>query len=143
DRFYSTTFTLADGRILTLFGSASKSIEVYDPVAGTWSGPFPCPASMNQHIYYPWTYLQPNGKLFIAGPHVPTQRFDWTPAVANVEAFPTIAGNRSTAGERGTSVLLPLRPPAYVPRVLIAGGDPTPAQQTAEIIDLSAAMPAW
>jgi hypothetical protein len=30
-----------------------------------------------------------------------------------------------------------------VPRVLIAGGDPAAAQQTAEIIDLSAATPAW
>jgi hypothetical protein len=88
-----------------------------------------------------WTYVLPSGKLFIAGPHVPTQRFDWSPAVSNVESFPTIAGNRSTGGERGTSVLLPLRRPAYAPRVLIAGGDPTAAQQTAEIIDLSAATP--
>jgi hypothetical protein len=98
---------------------------------------------MAHHQYYPWTYVLPSGKVFIAGPHVPTQRFDWNPVVANIESFPTIAGDRSTGGERGTSVLLPLRPPAYVPRVLIAGGDPALAQQTAEIIDLSAATPAW
>ena len=35
-RFYSTTFTLADGRVLTMFGSdggftVSPTIEVYDP----------------------------------------------------------------------------------------------------------------
>lgn len=143
ERFYSSTLTLADGRLMTLYGSGSKSIEVYDPGAGTWGAPIAMPASMAHHQYYPWTYVLPSGKLFIAGPHVPTQRFDWNPVVANVESFPTINGNRSTGGERGTSVLLPLRPPAYVPRVLIAGGDPAAAQQTAEIIDLSAATPVW
>ena len=135
--------TLADGRLLTLFGSGSKSIEVYDPSTSTWSASIPTPAQMAHHQYYPWTYELPSGKLFIAGPHAPTQRFDWNPAVANVESFPTIAGERSTGGERGTSVLLPLRPPAYVPRVLIAGGDPAAARQTAEVIDLSAPTPAW
>jgi hypothetical protein len=40
-------------------------------------------------------------------------------------------------------VLLPLRPPGYEPRALIAGGDPALAQQTAELIDLSAATPTW
>jgi hypothetical protein len=142
-RFYSTTLTLADGRLMTLFGSASKSIEIYDPVAGTWSVPITCPASMNQHVFYPWTFLLPSGKLFIAGPHVPTQRFDFSPTVANIESFATIAGDRSSGGEKGTSVLLPLRPPAYAPSVLIAGGDFGPAQQTAEIIDLSEAPPVW
>ena len=143
DRFYSSTLTLADGRLMTLFGSGSKSIEVYNPGTSTWAAPIATPAQMAHHQYYPWTYVLPSGKLFIAGPHVPTQRFDWNPAMANVESFPTIAGNRSTNHEHGTSVLLPLRPPAYVPRVLIAGGDPAAAQQTAEIIDLSAATPAW
>ena len=143
ERFYSSTLTLADGGLITLFGSASKSIETFDPATSAWAAPVATPASMAHHQYYPWTYQLPSGKLFIAGPHVPTQRFDWGPGVANVESFPTIAGNRSTGGERGTSVLLPLRPPGYVPQVLIAGGDPVPAQLTAEIIDLSSAMPAW
>jgi hypothetical protein len=143
ERFYSSTLTLADGRLMTMFGSASKSIEIFDPTTSTWGAPIGVPASMVHHQYYPWTYQLPGGKLFIAGPHVPTQRFDVNPAVANVESFPTINGNRSTGGERGTSVLLPLRPPGYTPQVLIAGGDPSAAQQTAEIIDLSAATPAW
>ena len=143
DRFYSSTLTLADGRLMTLFGSASKSIEIFNPGPKTWDAPVATPASMALHQYYPWTYQLPSGKLFIAGPHVPTQRFDWNPTVANIESFPTLGGNRSTGGEKGTSVLLPLRPPGYSPQVLIAGGDPAAAQQTAEIIDLSAASPAW
>lgn len=142
-RFYSTTLTLADGRLMTLFGSASKSIEIYDPGPATWSAPISCPASMNHHVYYPWTYLLPGGKFFIAGPHVPTQRFDGPPAVGNIESFTTIAGDRSSGGEKGTSVLLPLRPPGYAPRALIAGGDFGPAQQTSEWIDLSDPVPAW
>ena len=143
ERFYSSTLTLADGRLMTLFGSASKTLEIFDPGTSAWGAPMATPASMVHHQYYPWTYQLPSGKLFIAGPHVPTQRFDWNPTVTNVESFSTIAGNRSTGGERGTSVLLPLRPPSYAPQVLIAGGDPAAAQQTAEVIDLSAATPAW
>lgn len=143
ERFYSSTLTLNDGKLMTLFGSASKSIEIFDPATGTWLAPVATPAGMAHHQYYPWTYQLPGGKMFIAGPHVPTQRFDWGPGVSNLESFPTIAGNRSTSGERGTSVLLPLRPPGYLAQVLIAGGDPAAAQQTSEIIDVSAAVPAW
>jgi hypothetical protein len=52
----------------------------------------------------------------------------------------------------GTAVLLPLRPPNYEPRVLIAGGTSDRATwsaaevnplQSAEWIDLSVAAPAW
>jgi len=40
-RFYSTTLTLANGKALTILGGtptsiASKSIEIYNPGAGTW-----------------------------------------------------------------------------------------------------------
>ncbi len=140
-RFYSTTITLADGRALTLFGSGSKSIEVYTPGAG-WDVPVNLPAAFSVHQYYPWTYLLPDGRLFIAGPHVPTHRFDWN-NLAAFDSWPTIAGNRSTGGEKGTSVLLTLRPPNYEPRVIIAGGNLAPAEQTAEIIDLSQPAPTW
>ncbi len=142
DRFYATTVPLADGRLLTLYGSGSKSIEVL--AAGAWSAPIQAPLpGMAHHQYYPWTYVLPDGRLFIAGPHVPTQRFVWSPAVANVESFSTLAGDRSSGGEKGTSLLLTLRPPNYEARVMILGGDFGPAQKTAEIIDLSVAAPAW
>lgn len=145
DRFYSTTLMLADRKLITLFGAEAKSFEIYDPAAGTWAAPVEAPVpDMEHHHWYPWTYLLPGGKLFIAGPHVPTQRFNAGPAgITELESFPTNAGNRSSGGEKGTSVLLPLRPPNYEARVLIAGGDLGPAQQTAELIDLSVAAPAW
>src|SRR5439155_18180073 len=92
DRFYSTTIERTDGKLVTFFGSGSKSFEVYD--AGTWSAPVSVPLpAMGHHQYYPWTYLLPDGKFFIAGPHVPTQRFNAGPGgITNLESFPTNAG---------------------------------------------------
>jgi plastocyanin len=150
-RFYPSTLTLADGKLPTLFGSPlpglpEKSIEIYDPQTGTWSAPKPLPATFD-FVYYPWTYLLPGGDLFIAGHQGVTHRFDWTanPIIDDpAQTWTTIAGDRSPGGgETGTSVLLPLRPPNYAPRVLIAAGRPLAAQQSAEMIDLSAPVPAW
>jgi plastocyanin len=141
DRFYSTTLTLPDGRAATLYGSASKSIEIYTHGAG-WAAPIAMPAGMNHHQYYPWTYVLPDGRLFIAGPHDPTHRFDLA-APAAAEAFSTVHGNRSTGGEKGTSLLLMLRPPDYRPVVYIIAGNTAATEKTAEVIDLSSATPAW
>ena len=147
-RFYSTTLTLANGKALTILGGTStsipsKSIEIYNPGTSAWEPRIPLPASFD-YLYYPWTYLLANGDLFIAGPRGITRRFDpLAPVDDPARTWPTIAGNRSTGGEKGTSVLLPLLPPDYKPRILIAGGDPAGAQQTSEIMDLSEAVPAW
>lgn len=141
NRFYSTTLLDGSGKALTLFGSASKSIETYTHGVG-WSAPTLMPADYNHHVYYPWTYLLPDGKLFIAGPHMPTQRFDpANPAV--FDSFATIGGNRSTGGEKATSVLQILRPPQYRPIVLIAGGNTAGTEKTAEQIDLAEPAPIW
>jgi hypothetical protein len=80
--------------------------------------------------------------LFLAGPHDASNRVDLA-APAAAEAFPTINGDRSTGGEKGTSLMAILRPPDYRPVVYIMGGNPPAAQKTAESIDLSAASPAW
>jgi FtsP/CotA-like multicopper oxidase with cupredoxin domain len=148
-RFYSTTLTLANGKALTICGGTptqivSRSIEVYEPGSGTWDPAIALPPTFD-YLYYPWTYVMPNGELFIAGPRGITRRFDpLAPVDDPAKTWPTIVGNRSSSGEKGTSVLLPLLPPDYKPRVLIAGGDILPnAPQTSEMIDLSDAVPAW
>jgi len=150
-RFYSTTLTMPDGKALTMYGSSSKSIEVYDPGAGTWSAPKAFPNTFI-YQYYPWAYVLPGGDIFIAGHQGVTHRFDpnANPIVDDpAKTWNTIAGDRSSGGEKGTSVILPLRPPNYEPRVLIAGGymhsEPPldPSQRTAEWIDLSAPTPVW
>gem|GEM_PF-1348296 len=142
DRFYPTTLVIGDGRAVTLFGSASKSFEVFTPGAG-WSAPIAVPASMFHHQYYPWTYLLPTGLLFIAGPHTPSQRFDFnTPA--GVETLLSGKGNRSTGGEKGSSVMLILRPPDYKPIVLRMGGNVPGIEKSVEQIDLSVTpTPMW
>ncbi|MCX2745433.1 DUF1929 domain-containing protein [Mangrovivirga sp. M17] len=149
-RFYSTTITLADGKAMTLFGSNlglgggnSTSIEIYDPATGTWSAPQPFPMpDFDDHQYYPWTFLLPDGELFIAGPHVPTHRFDPNNPAVN-EQFSTVHGDRSSSGEKGTAVMLTLRPPDYAVKVVIIGGNIGSTPGTSEIIDLSQPAPAW
>jgi plastocyanin len=142
NKFYATTLVIGDGRAISLYGPGVKSFEVYTHGVG-WAPPAALPASMFQHEFYPWTYLLPDGRLFIAGPHEPPQRFDWT-APAGVESFPTNCGDRSTTGgEKGTSVLQILRPPDYKPVAVIMAGDRPETEDTAEQIDLSAPAPAW
>lgn len=146
NRFYATTLTLGDGRAATLYGNV-KTIEIYTHGVG-WAAPIDMPAGMNHHRYYPWTYLLPDGRLFIAGPHVPTHRFDFNVLpTMDAQSFSTIGGNRSPlapdSGERGSSVLLILRPSDYKPIVYIMGGHLPAVEKTAEQIDLSVPAPAW
>jgi plastocyanin len=161
-RFYATSLTLADGKILTLFGTPLSTghgyrIEVYDPVTNKWQKPpIDIPAAFD-YLYYPWTYLLPGGDLFSAGnadhvvagappgagPSV-SRRYSWTAPVDDpAKRWLSKKGNRSIGAQSGTSVLLPLRPPTYAPRVLMVGGNTPDAQGTAEVIDLSATTPDW
>jgi hypothetical protein len=153
-RFYPTAITLADGRLMTLFGqdngvgggATARSLEVFTPGGGAnWSAPKAFPAAFT-YFYYPWTFLLPNGELFIAGPQVPSRRFDWTamPILDDpAKRWTSTLGIDRGVNMDGTAVLLPLEPPDYKARVLVAGGAPAAAQQSAEWIDLSAPAPAW
>ena len=156
-RFYPTTLTLGDGRLLTLYGTGgpdSKTLEIFeagtpDPETGTWSGEKQFPPEF-PYKWYPWTYLLPDGELFVAGPRESSYKFDWTanPVDWTAKKWDTNAGDRGS-NMKGTSVMLGLRPPGYAARVLIAGGtgthnDPALDMGTSvEIIDLSSATPAW
>ncbi len=139
--------TLADGRLLTMFGDAD-TIEVYDPATGTWGAPIALPAPPAvpglDYRYYPWAYLLPGGDIFVGGHQGMSSRFSWSPAIVIQGQWPTSGDRSPGGGELGTSVLLPLRPPNYPVRVLnAAGNSATSSQQTAEMIDLSAASPMW
>jgi plastocyanin len=161
-RFYPTTLSLANGTAMTLFGedhahaagTGVQSFEIFTPGPpaghGSWSAPKTVPFN---YFYYPWTFLLPLGDLFIAGPQKPSRRFDptATPIVdLPVRQYNQVYPQRGTNMD-GTAVLLPLKPPLYRPRVLIAGGSGNPtwsaseagALNTAEWIDLSAATPTW
>ena len=137
-RWYPTNVTLPDGRILILSGLDEQGqltdlVEVFDPTSGSQAIP-----GANKFLsLYPWMHLLPSGKVFHAGPENLTSQFD--PATATWE---TVAFNNHGERHDGTSVLLPLRPPDYRPRVMILGGD-NPATNTAEIIDLGDPSPTW
>jgi hypothetical protein len=144
-RWYATATALGDGRVMAFSGlgksgTTNKTVEIYDleNAGAGWSSPIAEPFTPP---LYPRTFLLPNGKAFFTGqgagsPTAQSWLFDprsksWTPSA-------------STTGDRhyGSAVLLPLLPPGYAPSVMNFGGN-SPATASTEIIDLSAASPAW
>ncbi len=146
-RWYATAITLGDGRVLAFSGldetgATNQTVEIYK-VASGWSPPYN--AGWTPPLY-PWLHLLPNGTVFYSGSSPNSRIFD--PSGAN----PTIPGSGWTNVATtfygldrtyGHSVLLPLLPPNYVPRVMILGGGNPTATATTEIIDLSQPNPGW
>jgi hypothetical protein len=144
-RWYATGTALGDGRTLTFSGlnsagGTNNTVEIYDlRNAGTgWTTPVAAPFSPP---LYPHMFLLPNGKVFFTGNGSssgianswildPTS-LTWTKSVAT-----------TMDREYGSTVLLPLLPPSYATRVMNFGGG-SPATATTEVIDPTAASPAW
>jgi len=144
-RWYPTATTLGDGRViafsgLALNGSTNRTTQVYDLAnagpgwGSTLLAPFTPPL-------YPRIFLLPNGKLFYTGQGSGSRN---TTGWIHDPVARTWTASAATMRERsyGNSVLLPLLPPSYVPKVMNLGGS-SPATRTTEIIDLSAATPSW
>jgi fibronectin type 3 domain-containing protein len=144
-RWYATATTLADGRVMAFSGlrqtgGTSNTVEIYDlQNAGPgWLSPVAAPFTPP---LYPRLSVLPNGRVFYSGQGSGgTNPTAWIfdPVPRTWTASTAITRNRSY----GTSVLLPLLPPAYTPRVMNFGGG-NPATNTTEIIDLSVASPVW
>jgi hypothetical protein len=87
------------------------------------------------YIYYPWSFLVPNGSVFVAGAAPSTFWIDLYPS-QNLRAGPP----RTTFRDYGSAAM-------YEPgKILVVGGGTTSANQSessAEIIDLNVASPAW
>ena len=141
-RWYPTNVSLGGGRTLVFAGNDEAGIptdlvEVYDPV----SGMAVVPGANVTLPTYPRMHVLPSGKVFDAGPQNITFTFD--PATVTGQK---VGSNNYGFRGGGTSVLLPLQPPEYRPKVLIVGGgggDIEPATNTAEIIDLADPAPTW
>ncbi|MCH7483557.1 MAG: DUF1929 domain-containing protein [Chloroflexi bacterium] len=137
-RWYPTTTTLPDGRVLILSGldeagNLTPVAEVYDPATGSQ-----VLAGAEKFMFlYPWTHVLPDGTVLHSGPEPTTSVLD-----TSTPSWSTVATNEYGNRHDGTSVLLPLRPPEYRPRVMVMGGG-NPATNTAEVIDLGAATPDW
>jgi fibronectin type 3 domain-containing protein len=140
-RWYATATALGDGRLMAFSGldktgSINRTVEIYDPAnpGAGWSAPKTAPFGPQG---YPRLFVLPDGRVFFTGQgNANAWIFDPVPQTWTVSA--------ATTGDRvyGSSVLLPLLPPAYTPRVMNLGGG-SPGTQTTEIIDLSAASPAF
>ena len=144
-RWYPSTLSLADGSTMTFSGwldtgGTNNAVEIYQLTTG-WGpeafAPFTPPL-------YPWLHLLPDGRVFESGALPASHVFNpstqtWTTNVATTQL--------NQERNYGSSVLLPLKPSDnYRPRIMIMGGTPAGsnnATATAEIIDLSAAAPAW
>lgn len=155
-RWYPTLVTLGDGRVLAVAGFtkgfpwyAQRKIEIFSHDEG-WS----CLEGADRWLpLYPRLHLLPGGCIFYSGSYNTHYVFPFF-----IKAFPTalldletrrwttIGPPQGVKRQEGASVLLPLRPPSYRPRVLLVGGGAgkeAEATNTAEIIDLSAPCPQW
>jgi Domain of unknown function (DUF1929)/Glyoxal oxidase N-terminus len=172
-RWYPTCTTLPDGKVLIISGTknhggpvgpgapVNNTLQLYDPVSGI-EPEEPLPVPFSNHFppafatidLYPFVYVLPSGKLLVHSRNT-TRIYDLDARAWEATQFPTEYPWSRTYPGAGTSVLLPLLPasdPPYRDRVLVIGGggaDPerltisTPANKTAEILDLTAAQPAW
>jgi hypothetical protein len=168
-RWYPTTTSLPDGRVMTYGGQDEKAddnalIEYWN---GSWSAPviptcsigagpvgdcrtmtysdgsLPVPGAP---ALYPRMILLPNGKLVHAGPEPETWVFDPAagPGVANWTYLATNIANQYRS--YGSVVLLPLLPETiYQPVIFTLGGMGTSvvATNTTELIDMSNSNPMW
>ena len=145
-RWYATATALADGRImamsgLTQTGVTSRTVEIYDPqLAGAgWNPPTSVPFTPP---LFPRLELLPGGTVFYTGhgsSASTAKAWIFDPATGGWTQSATTTRNR----RYGSSVLLPLLPPSYVPRVMNFGGGPNPATSSTDIIDLSVATPSY
>ena len=155
-RWYPTLVGLGNGNVVTMAGLTKRfpwailnAVELYDPGKG-WS------ELKRAHRWlplYPRLHLLPTGDIFYSGSYNTHYTFPFS-----LSAFPTSTLDMNTMSwrsmgmprrserEEGFSVLLPLEPPDYKARVLLAGGGTTGGKQAtsaAEIIDLSEPNPKW
>ena len=133
-RWYPSAVTVGNGEIAVLSGAdpggGVNTPEVWQTNSGGgWR------ALTNATLglpLYPMMQLAPNGKIFVSGPDSTTRYLDTSGTGAWTTVATRIGGNR----EYGSAVMYD------VGKVLIMGGG-NPVVNTAEVIDLNAATPAW
>jgi len=166
-RWYPTTLTLPDGRVITFSGrdengAVVAQVEIYNPAANTWTD---LPVSANKSLdIYPSLHLLPDGTILYTGTRWDGGSGPWMspPATARLNlatnTWTNVDDHEIPDRTEGFSVLLPPfvpgpfihehddipKPPKKPPtltRVLVTGGHGATA--TAEIIDMGEAGPTW
>jgi hypothetical protein len=164
-RWYPSLLTLPTGEVLAVSGHPGEAdarhhnhtpeILPANPRRGdAWASmPDAGDPVLHENHTYPRLHALPNGLVFSVTPFNPTgMSCIYDPVTGDVTEIcvipfdpsdpPDSRGNvplqnRLYPGYHCASVLLPLRPPAYRPRVLICNGE------QAHLIDLDAAQPTW
>src|SRR5438067_12354584 len=144
-RCYATATALADGRIMAMSGitptgATSRTIEIYDlqRAGAGWNPPTSVPFIPP---LFPRLELLPGGRVFYTG-HGSEM------STANAWIFDPATGGWTQSATAnidrtyGSSVLLLLLPPSYIPRVMNFGGG-NPATHSTDVIDLSVANPRY
>ncbi len=137
-RWYPTVTTLANGDALVIAGNTETGgsnllPQVWQAASGTWRN---LTSAVVGLPYYPWMYVAPNGKVFLAGPGTAARYLD----TSGTGAWTAVAYS-TLRREYGSSVMYDDG------KVLIVGGGggggTTPPTSTAQVIDLNAPAPAW
>lgn len=151
-RWYPTTTVLPNGDVLVISGTIKKYADI-NPGPQIWqvnSGSWRSLSNAQMGAYpswpdlYPYSYVAPNGKIFIAGPQKTARYLDTT----GTGAWTNLANSSICYRDYGSSVMY------NDGKVLIVGGNPRDdcdpniprpifPTATAEVIDLNAATPSW
>jgi hypothetical protein len=151
-RWYPTTTVLPNGDLFVIagtragYGDINPTPQVFQVNNGTWRslttaslGPYPMWPDL-----YPYSYVAPNGKIFIAGPQKMARYLDTT----GTGTWTDVASSSLCYRDYGSSVMY------NDGKVLNVGGNPRDdcdpniprpifPSATAEVIDLNAPSPSW
>jgi hypothetical protein len=144
-RWYPTNTTLANGDVLTVSGTINgpaccqvynTTPQVFQVANGTFTWRSLTSAVLHLQLY-PFMFLAPNGKVFLAGWNPDTRYLD----TSGTGAW-TFVANSSQWRNYGSAVMYDIG------KIIILGGGGDqaggpPPTNTAEVIDLNAATPAW
>lgn len=151
-RWYPTSTILPNGDLLVMAGTRfafddiNTLAQVLQVNSGTWRtlstasfGPYPAWPDL-----YPYSYVAPNGKIFLAGPQKTARYLD----TAGTGTLTDVANSSLCYRDYGSSVMY------HDGKVLVVGGNPRDdcdpsiprpifPSASAEVIDLNATTPAW
>ena len=131
-RWYPTTTTLPSGEVVTISGTDESGTYVTIPEVGdgtTWHKLTTADLALP---YYPRTFVAPDGRVFYAGEWQQTYYLDVTGSGTWSNGPLRMFGMR----DYGSAVM-------YEPGKILYVGGGDPPTNTAEIIDLNQANPAW
>jgi PKD repeat protein len=130
-RWYPSTTTLASGEVLLLAGTDENGAVVTIPEIWSRGSVRPLSGAGRTLPYYPRVFVAPNGRVFYAGEQQTTRYLD----PSGTGSWTTVANRLYGGRDYGAAVMYDKG------KVLYVGGGRT--TNTAEIIDLNSASPAW